>query len=409
MDFFNVILIGLIFLSLLVIIVILGRNLKKIKEAKKQEVKGIDSGIAKKSIGKNISDFFVSIIGWISGFFKKSVNKVKSRTLNKKKEDKAVSEEFEQAELSMEPRREQFPNQARVGFEDKNESARDLRDLDGPQVAVDEKSKFSFMADEEEEFSKKEWKLNNKKKEGFTQEKNEGKSDELVEKFFSEKEQMTQPIGEPNLQKRDDLSREQKGVEINEVVAEKFQQSKIVQEPRQDSRIIQEELREEQFVQQEDLKEKSKEISQLENLTEMIQEEEALQDESEGFMKKFFGKFKRKGSDFSGDESGGDFNEDGSQEGRLIKEVVERKKPEGMDVDEELGVDRRMLEERILKKIASDPKNIEYYRQLGELYIKMRNFDDAKRTYRYVLQLDPRDSDAARKIEKVGLLERFSK
>jgi len=96
-------------------------------------------------------------------------------------------------------------------------------------------------------------------------------------------------------------------------------------------------------------------------------------------------------------------------EEHLIKEVVRTGGvANGYDQDEELGVDRKILEKKILQKVASDPRSIENYRQLGELYIKMSNFDDADDAYKFILKLSPRDVDAKRKIEKIKLLKRLN-
>ncbi len=93
----------------------------------------------------------------------------------------------------------------------------------------------------------------------------------------------------------------------------------------------------------------------------------------------------------------------------LIKEVVRTKRKENKyDIDDELGIDREILEKKILQKITNNPRNIEQYRQLGELYIKMKNFDDARSAYKFILQVIPRDIDAKRKIEKIKLLKRLN-
>ena len=95
------------------------------------------------------------------------------------------------------------------------------------------------------------------------------------------------------------------------------------------------------------------------------------------------------------------------QENNLIKEVVKvtRKKEEYSD--EDLGVDREILERKIISKISLNPRDQENYRQLGDLYLKMENFRDAEECYRQVLKLRPRDLAAKRKLERVRLLKRL--
>ena len=93
-----------------------------------------------------------------------------------------------------------------------------------------------------------------------------------------------------------------------------------------------------------------------------------------------------------------------------MKSIVRPKKVSRENIiedDDELGVDRKILEKKILQKIATNPKDIEGYRQLGELYIKMDNFDDAQSAYRFILKVSARDVDASRKLEKIKLLKRL--
>jgi len=95
------------------------------------------------------------------------------------------------------------------------------------------------------------------------------------------------------------------------------------------------------------------------------------------------------------------------EENNLIKEVVKvgRKKEEYSD--EDLGIDREILEKKIIAKISANPKDQENYRQLGDLYLKMENFRDAEECYQQVLKIKPRDITAKRKLERVRLLKRL--
>gem|GEM_PF-2446808 len=93
----------------------------------------------------------------------------------------------------------------------------------------------------------------------------------------------------------------------------------------------------------------------------------------------------------------------------LIKEVVSFSgAEEEIDLDDQLGVDKKILEKKIILKIAKDPKNPENYRQLGEFYIKIKNYEDAVSSYQQILRMKPRDIDAKRKLEKIKLLKRLN-
>lgn len=96
---------------------------------------------------------------------------------------------------------------------------------------------------------------------------------------------------------------------------------------------------------------------------------------------------------------------------KIINEVVEIKKDtrNKMSLDDEIGVDRNILEKKLIGKIAQNPKDKEIYRQLGELYLKMKNYTDSENCYKQILRISIRDVDAMRKIERIKLLKRSSK
>ena len=81
----------------------------------------------------------------------------------------------------------------------------------------------------------------------------------------------------------------------------------------------------------------------------------------------------------------------------------------GVDGDDAIGVDRGILEKKILQKIDKDPKNIDNYKELGDLYIKMDKLSDAEEVFDYVLSVNPRDLVALKKKNKVKLLKRLRK
>lgn len=95
------------------------------------------------------------------------------------------------------------------------------------------------------------------------------------------------------------------------------------------------------------------------------------------------------------------------EENNLIKEVVKVAKKREEYTDEDLGVDREILEKKIIAKISSNPKDQENYRQLGDLYLKMENFRDAEECYQQILKIKPRDMGAKRKLERIRLLKRL--
>lgn len=58
-------------------------------------------------------------------------------------------------------------------------------------------------------------------------------------------------------------------------------------------------------------------------------------------------------------------------------------------------------EQRLIVEIAHDPKNARLYRELGEVYIKMKNYEDAKESFATALKLNPADDVSQRKLALV--------
>ena len=78
----------------------------------------------------------------------------------------------------------------------------------------------------------------------------------------------------------------------------------------------------------------------------------------------------------------------------------------GITEDDVLGVDRKILEKKILQKIDKDPVNINNYHELGALYIKMKKYDDAMEVFGYILGVKPGDLEAKRRQDKIKLLKK---
>jgi len=59
-------------------------------------------------------------------------------------------------------------------------------------------------------------------------------------------------------------------------------------------------------------------------------------------------------------------------------------------------------EKKCIDMIAQDPRNIEAYRQLGFLYCRQGNKDDAKNCFRQVLKLNPDDLEVISKMKELA-------
>lgn len=59
-------------------------------------------------------------------------------------------------------------------------------------------------------------------------------------------------------------------------------------------------------------------------------------------------------------------------------------------------------EQRLIIEIAKEPKNAELYKKLGDVYIKMKENQDALESFKKSLELNPGDDEAKSKLEKVS-------
>lgn len=93
-----------------------------------------------------------------------------------------------------------------------------------------------------------------------------------------------------------------------------------------------------------------------------------------------------------------------------VEETLESKIPEYVDVPtvqvrgRRSTVDAATLkkeEQRLIVEIAHAPKNPRLYRELGEVYVKMKNYDDAKESFSTALKFNPADEVSQRKLALV--------
>ena len=54
-------------------------------------------------------------------------------------------------------------------------------------------------------------------------------------------------------------------------------------------------------------------------------------------------------------------------------------------------------EQRLIIEIAKNPKSSSLYETLGDLYVKMNNFTDAKESYEAAIELDPSKEELKKK------------
>jgi hypothetical protein len=372
MDKFNIILIVLIFTSLVVIISIFGKNLKNFKQAEKSSK--LRDEIGKRSKGKSkfsfsflfskISDFFVWIAETIVSNAGKALKAAHSGLLEMKanRGNKNVSQGSQDFNNSFEEKQEivsqSFDFQERMP--EKRKRIASLRDKFAKTKNSIKLSKRGSDRIAQNEVVSKE-RESSVKAIDFSAENSKNMK---LKDFFQS--------SDLNAQKMEDIAKNnyfEQGFENEE--ADSFKRTRLEKEEGFFSKLN-------PFKKTPQIKERK------------ILSEESFNEFSAGVIS-----VKKESMD--------------KERELFMKDVVRTKhgsKPEIKD-DDDLGIDRQILEKRILQKIASNPKDIESYRQLGELYIKMENFDDAHSAYKFILKISARDVDASRKLEKIKLLKRL--
>lgn len=59
------------------------------------------------------------------------------------------------------------------------------------------------------------------------------------------------------------------------------------------------------------------------------------------------------------------------------------------------------LEELLVDRIATDPRDLEAYERLAEYYFEVGNYDDAKECYKQVIRLDPKNRNVRYKMRRL--------
>jgi tetratricopeptide (TPR) repeat protein len=65
---------------------------------------------------------------------------------------------------------------------------------------------------------------------------------------------------------------------------------------------------------------------------------------------------------------------------------------------------KNKLEELLIERVATNPKDIEAYERLGEYYMEIENYNDAKECFKQVMKLNPLDRNVKYKIRRLERL-----
>ncbi|MDD5651998.1 MAG: tetratricopeptide repeat protein [Candidatus Moranbacteria bacterium] len=63
---------------------------------------------------------------------------------------------------------------------------------------------------------------------------------------------------------------------------------------------------------------------------------------------------------------------------------------------------KKGLEEALIERIASDPRDIEAYERLGDYYMSRNNLTDAQECYKQVLKLNPQSLSVRNKLSRIN-------
>jgi len=75
--------------------------------------------------------------------------------------------------------------------------------------------------------------------------------------------------------------------------------------------------------------------------------------------------------------------------------------PEEKFIEEPASESDLFEERRCIDMIAENPKSVEAYEQLGEIYIRQRNFSDARACFRQILKINPEADDVRNKLDEI--------
>lgn len=91
------------------------------------------------------------------------------------------------------------------------------------------------------------------------------------------------------------------------------------------------------------------------------------------------------------------FNLPPAEEEKIIKPIISEKITTP-SVKTEI---KDKLEELLIERIATNPKDVEAYERLGEYYMEIKSYGDAKECYKQVIKLNPANRSAKYKMKRL--------
>jgi tetratricopeptide (TPR) repeat protein len=93
-------------------------------------------------------------------------------------------------------------------------------------------------------------------------------------------------------------------------------------------------------------------------------------------------------------------NNDVSQEFIEENKVLIQNSTEKLDLQSQM-VEWKKNEQKLILEIAKNPKNSALYEELGDLYIQMGNYSDAKESFEAAIELNPNKEELKKKLFQV--------
>lgn len=86
----------------------------------------------------------------------------------------------------------------------------------------------------------------------------------------------------------------------------------------------------------------------------------------------------------------------------VIKNQIKKQRQEiEIKKKKKSGVEAMIEEQKYIKIITQDPKNIFAYQKLGKLYLEQKNHDDAKAVFEQILKIDAKNKRAKEALKKM--------
>lgn len=86
---------------------------------------------------------------------------------------------------------------------------------------------------------------------------------------------------------------------------------------------------------------------------------------------------------------------------KIKKQIKKQQKRIETKKQEKSGIEAMIEEQKYIKIITRDPKNIFAYQKLAGLYLEQKNYDDARAAFEQVLKIDSKNKKAKEELEKM--------